>query len=48
MGYFLCLCVEVASNDGYLLQYVRARGIGVRGVELTAGTDAVAGERECR
>ena len=30
--------VEVASNDGYLLQYVRARGIPCLGVEPTAST----------
>src|SRR5687768_4206982 len=28
--------VEVASNDGYLLQYFVERGIGVRGVEPAA------------
>ncbi len=39
------LVLEVASNDGYLLQYVRAHGIGVLGVEPTAGTAAVARER---
>ena len=27
------LVVEIASNDGYLLQYFRRRGIGVLGVE---------------
>ncbi len=30
--------VEVAANDGYLLQYVQARGIPCLGVEPTAGT----------
>lgn len=39
------LVVEVASNDGYLLQYVRDHGIGVLGIEPTAGTAAVARER---
>ena len=39
------LVVEVASNDGYLLQYVRERGVGVLGIEPTAGTAAVARER---
>jgi SAM-dependent methyltransferase len=34
--------VEVASNDGYLLQYVRARGIPCLGVEPTASTAAAA------
>ena len=34
--------VEVASNDGYLLQYVRQRGIPCLGVEPTAGTAAAA------
>ncbi|MDI1254304.1 class I SAM-dependent methyltransferase [Thermomonas sp.] len=32
------LVVEVASNDGYLLQYVSARDIPCVGVEPTAGT----------
>ena len=30
------LVVEVASNDGYLLQYFKERGIGVLGVEPAA------------
>ncbi|MBU6210333.1 MAG: methyltransferase domain-containing protein, partial [Planctomycetes bacterium] len=30
--------VEVAANDGYLLQYVKARGIACTGVEPTAST----------
>jgi SAM-dependent methyltransferase len=30
--------VEVAANDGYLLQYVRARGIPCYGIEPTAST----------
>jgi SAM-dependent methyltransferase len=34
--------VEVASNDGYLLQYFRQRGIPVLGVEPTANTAEVA------
>jgi hypothetical protein len=34
--------VEVAANDGYLLQYVRERGIPCLGVEPTASTAAVA------
>lgn len=34
--------VEVAANDGYLLQYVRDRGIPCLGVEPTASTAAVA------
>ncbi|WP_349371517.1 class I SAM-dependent methyltransferase [Salinarimonas sp.] len=34
--------VEVASNDGYLLQYVAARGIPCLGVEPTASTAAAA------
>jgi SAM-dependent methyltransferase len=39
-------CVlEVASNDGYLLQHVRARGIRCVGVEPTAGTAAAARAR---
>jgi SAM-dependent methyltransferase len=36
------MVVEVASNDGYLLQYVQARGIPCVGIEPTAGTAAVA------
>ncbi|MDP1028796.1 class I SAM-dependent methyltransferase [Sphingomonas sp. KR1UV-12] len=32
------LVVEVAANDGYLLQYVAARGIGALGIEPTAST----------
>jgi SAM-dependent methyltransferase len=32
------LVVEVASNDGYLLQYVTARGIGALGIEPTSST----------
>lgn len=39
------LVVEVASNDGYLLQYVKARGIPCIGVEPTANTAAAARER---
>jgi len=34
--------VEVASNDGYLLQYVQAAGIPCYGVEPTASTAAAA------
>jgi SAM-dependent methyltransferase len=34
--------VEVAANDGYLLQYVKARGIHCLGVEPTASTAAAA------
>jgi len=34
--------VEVAANDGYLLQYVRARDIPCTGVEPTASTAAAA------
>lgn len=34
--------VELASNDGYLLQYVAERGIPCLGVEPTAGTAAAA------
>lgn len=34
--------VEVASNDGYLLQYVKARGIRCLGVEPTASTASAA------
>jgi SAM-dependent methyltransferase len=34
--------VEIAANDGYLLQYVAARGISCYGVEPTAATAAAA------
>ena len=34
--------VEVASNDGYLLQYIKQRGIPCLGIEPTAGTAAAA------
>ena len=34
--------VEVASNDGYLLQYVATRGIRCTGIEPTASTAAAA------
>jgi len=34
--------VEVAANDGYLLQYVLARGIPCTGIEPTASTAAAA------
>jgi SAM-dependent methyltransferase len=37
--------VEVASNDGYLLQYVQARAISCLGVEPTASTAAAARDR---
>jgi SAM-dependent methyltransferase len=37
--------VEVAANDGYLLQYVAARGIPCYGIEPTAGTAAAARAR---
>lgn len=37
--------IEVAANDGYLLQYVRARGIPCTGIEPTASTAAAARKR---
>lgn len=37
--------VEVAANDGYLLQYVQAAGIPCIGIEPTAGTAAAARAR---
>jgi hypothetical protein len=37
--------VEIASNDGYLLQYVAARDIPCVGIEPTAGTAHAARER---
>lgn len=39
------LVMEIASNDGYLLQYVKAHGIPCIGIEPTAGTAAAARER---
>lgn len=36
------LVVEIASNDGYLLQFARARGIPCLGIEPTASTAAAA------
>lgn len=37
--------VEVAANDGYLLQYVQERGIPCTGIEPTASTAAAAQEK---
>lgn len=37
--------VEIAANDGYLLQYAKARGIQCLGVEPTASTAAAAREK---
>jgi 2-polyprenyl-3-methyl-5-hydroxy-6-metoxy-1,4-benzoquinol methylase len=37
--------VEVASNDGYLLQYVKARGIPCTGIEPTTSTAQAAREK---
>jgi SAM-dependent methyltransferase len=39
------LAVEIASNDGYLLQYYKERGVPVLGIEPAANVAAVA-ERE--
>jgi len=39
------LVVEVASNDGYLLQHVRSRGIPCLGIEPTASTANAARQR---
>jgi hypothetical protein len=39
------LVLEIASNDGYLLQYFAARGIAVLGVEPAANVAAVAEAR---
>lgn len=39
------LVVEVASNDGYLLQYFHQQGIPVLGIEPTANTAAAAREK---
>jgi len=37
--------VEIAANDGYLLQYVKARGIPCLGIEPTASTASAAKEK---
>jgi len=37
--------IEIASNDGYLLQYFKASGIPVLGIEPTANTAAAAEEK---
>ena len=42
------LVVEVASNDGYLLQYLVARGIPVLGVEPAANVAAAAEQKGVR
>jgi SAM-dependent methyltransferase len=39
------LVVEIASNDGYLLQFVRSRGIPCLGIEPTASTAQAARQR---
>lgn len=39
------LVMEIASNDGYLLQYVRQRGIPCIGIEPTASTASEARKR---
>jgi len=42
------LVVEIAANDGYLLQYVRERGIPCYGIEPTRSTAAAARKRGLR
>ncbi len=37
--------IEIASNDGYLLQYFKQQGINVLGIEPTANTAAAAKEK---
>ncbi|MBK9533320.1 MAG: class I SAM-dependent methyltransferase [Chitinophagaceae bacterium] len=37
--------IEIASNDGYLLQYFAAQGVPVLGIEPTANTAAAAKEK---
>ena len=39
------LVVEVASNDGYLLQYFKQRGVGVLGVEPAANVAKIAQDK---
>lgn len=38
--------IEIASNDGYLLQYFKEKGVPVLGIEPTANTAAVAIEKD--
>ena len=40
------LVVEIASNDGYLLQYFRDLGVEVLGIEPSAGVAAVAKSKQ--
>jgi len=37
--------IEIASNDGYLLQYFKEKGVAVLGIEPTANTASVAIEK---
>lgn len=39
------LVLEIASNDGYLLQYVKERGVPALGIEPTASTAAAARQK---
>lgn len=39
------LVIEVASNDGYLLQYFKEKGVNVIGIEPTANTAEVAEQK---
>lgn len=39
------LVIEIASNDGYLLQYFKEQGVPVLGIEPTANTAAAAKEK---
>ena len=39
------LVIEIASNDGYLLQYFKEKGVGVLGVEPTTSTAVVARQK---
>jgi SAM-dependent methyltransferase len=39
------LVVEIASNDGYLLQYFKERGVGVLGVEPASNVARVASDK---
>jgi 2-polyprenyl-3-methyl-5-hydroxy-6-metoxy-1,4-benzoquinol methylase len=39
------LAIEIASNDGYLLQYFKNSGVKVLGIEPTANTAAVAEQK---
>ena len=40
--------IEIASNDGYLLQYFVSKGIPVLGIDPAANVAAAAKKKACR